>query len=135
MDDQTYLKYLERAHSMLPEKVLKHERFQPPDVESMIEGTRTIITNWRTFTRRINFNKPHLIRYLARELATSAIEEGNRLILMGRFRTQQIDRVLKTYIKRYIICEECGRPDTHLVREDRILFKVCEACGARKSVE
>ncbi|MCD6263176.1 translation initiation factor IF-2, partial [Candidatus Bathyarchaeota archaeon] len=38
------------------------------------------------------------------------------------------------YTKRYVICPVCKRPDTRIVKEKRLAFLVCEACGARSSI-
>ncbi|MHA1236157.1 MAG: translation initiation factor IF-2 subunit beta, partial [Candidatus Hodarchaeales archaeon] len=42
---------------------------------------------------------------------------------------------LRAYVKDFVLCEECQKPDTKLVREGRVLIKVCEACGARGAVK
>jgi len=42
--------------------------------------------------------------------------------------------IIDAYIKEYVICSECGRPDTHLIKSDRILTLRCDACGAHRPV-
>ena len=34
----------------------------------------------------------------------------------------------------YVVCTECGRPDTKIVKEDRVMVLECEACGARRPI-
>ncbi len=137
MIEQEYVELLQRARSLLPQKVFARERFVMPSVESIIEGSKTYIVNWAEILKDLNADsrrKDHLSKYLARENATSAVEEGNRLVLQGRFAEAQLNKVLTTYIKHYVLCQVCGKPDTHLVRDERLTIKVCEACGARQSV-
>jgi len=33
-----------------------------------------------------------------------------------------------------VICPVCNRPDTQIVRERRLGFLQCDACGARSSI-
>ncbi len=77
----------------------------------------------------------HLGKHLAREFATSSTEERGRLCLQGKFSGGMINRELAAYVKDFVLCEECGKPDTKLTKEGRILIKVCEACGARVAVK
>ena len=35
----------------------------------------------------------------------------------------------------FVICSECSRPDTHLVKQGRELLIRCDACGAFRSVK
>ncbi len=137
MDEQEYVSLLQRARSQLPQKILTRERFVMPTIESIIEGSKTYIVNWQDILKALNADeqrKDHLSKYLARENATSAVEEGNRLVLQGRFAEPQLNKVLSTYIKHYVLCPICEKPDTHLIKEERLTIKVCEACGARQSV-
>ena len=46
-----------------------------------------------------------------------------------------IQRKLESYVKEYVTCKVCGRPDTKLLKDDRITFSKCEACGAKTSVK
>jgi hypothetical protein len=46
-----------------------------------------------------------------------------------------VNKKLDEYVNRYVICKECKRPDTKLVKEDRISFLKCEACGAKSSIK
>ena len=47
----------------------------------------------------------------------------------------QNENCTKDILVDWNFCPECGKPDTNLVKEDRINFLVCEACGARTSVK
>ena len=47
---------------------------------------------------------------------------------------KKIQDKLETYIREYVVCKECKRPDTKLTKENRITVLVCEACGAKYGV-
>jgi translation initiation factor 2 subunit 2 len=39
-----------------------------------------------------------------------------------------------SYTETFVLCSECGRPDTKINKEGRILVLECEACGAHRPV-
>jgi translation initiation factor 2 subunit 2 len=45
-----------------------------------------------------------------------------------------INEKIQEYVAEFVICKECKKPDTELVKEDRLTFIHCLACGAKKSV-
>jgi translation initiation factor 2 subunit 2 len=44
-------------------------------------------------------------------------------------------RLMQRYMENFVVCPVCKRPDTKIVREKRLSFLICEACGARSSVQ
>ncbi|UCE12145.1 MAG: translation initiation factor IF-2 subunit beta [Candidatus Heimdallarchaeota archaeon] len=135
--EKDYLATLKRARKNLPAHVFEKSRFQIPKADVFKEGNKTWITDWGRILKILNreSESDHLAKHLAREFATSSTEERGRLCLQGKFSGTMINRELETYVKEFVLCEECGKPDTKLAKEGRILIKVCEACGARGAVK
>ncbi len=135
--EKEYLSTLKRARENLPAHVFEKSRFQIPNADVFREGNKTWITDWNRILKVINReeNGDHLAKHLAGEFATSATEERGRLCLQGKFSRVMVNRELTSYVKDFVLCEECSKPDTKLAREGRILIKVCEACGARVAVK
>jgi len=71
---------------------------------------------------------------LFKELATPGTIEERRLILQTKLQRGIIEKKIEDYVKEFVICKVCGKPDTHLERERRITFLKCEACGAKEPV-
>jgi translation initiation factor 2 subunit 2 len=67
-------------------------------------------------------------------MATLANFDGNRALFQGKHNADSIRGLIDAYAKKYVICPVCGRPDTQLVKEKRLWFLQCEACGARSSI-
>ena len=42
--------------------------------------------------------------------------------------------IIKSYVEDYVICSECGKPDTRLVKDDRVMILRCDACGSHRPV-
>jgi translation initiation factor 2 subunit 2 len=129
-----YEELLRDVYAQLPKARPKAERFEMPVVDSVIQGNKTIIRNFSAICNALRRAERHLLKWLTRELAAPGTVEETRAILQTRLPRQMIQRKLEAYFKEFVVCRECKRPDTRLVREGRITLLVCEACGARAAV-
>jgi translation initiation factor 2 subunit 2 len=129
-----YIKNLDRALSMLPEVQGTGERFVVPEPKLLTEGKTTVFENFATISAKLNREPGHVIKFLLRELGTAGKMEGTRAVFNGRFSIGVVSALIDAYIQEYVTCSECGRPDTHLIKEDRILTLRCDACGAHRPV-
>ncbi|WP_409199837.1 translation initiation factor IF-2 subunit beta [Methanobrevibacter sp. DSM 116169] len=126
-----YENLLTRAIDQLPPEVFEHKRFKIPKAYSDIQGNRTFIKNFKEVSERLNRDPQHVLKFLLRELGTAGNLEGGRAILQGKFTHYLINERLEEYVEKYVICQECNRPDTKIIREGRISILKCEACGAK----
>ncbi|MBS7615224.1 translation initiation factor IF-2 subunit beta [Candidatus Bathyarchaeota archaeon] len=130
-----YEKMLDEAYSKLPREVSKHERFEIPKMQCTTFGARTIFHNFKEVCDIMNRNPVHVLRYLSKEMATAGTIDGNRAIFQGKFELETCNQILKRYVNEFVVCPVCKRPDTKIVKEKRLFFLVCEACGARSPVK
>jgi translation initiation factor 2 subunit 2 len=130
-----YRELLKRAHSQLPAEVFKTVRFEIPRVRSGNVGMRTYLVNYKEITDALNRDPLHLLHYLSREMATSGTIDGARAIFQGKFNNDTLNRLIESYANEFVICPICKRPDTKIVKEKRLAFLQCEACGAKSSVK
>ncbi|HHY00599.1 MAG: translation initiation factor IF-2 subunit beta [Methanobacterium sp.] len=126
-----YEELLDRAIEQIPPQSSQTKRFSVPKAYSLIQGNRTIIQNFGEVTDAMNRDPQHVLKFLLRELGTAGNLEGNRAIMQGKFTHYLINDRMDDYVKRFIMCHECNRPDTKIIREDRIFILKCEACGAK----
>lgn len=127
---------LERGRASLPEKVFKSERFETPVVDSFIQGTKTLIRNFDFISQKLRREPAFIAKYLFKELAARGEFEGGRLLLQGKFTDRTLNERIQLFTKTYVVCKECGKPDTNLKDVERgVKQLVCEACGARASVK
>ncbi len=133
-DMYDYDSLLARVREALPEEIKNRERFEVPKVEVIYEGKSTIIKNFMDIVKRINRDQMHVYKYLMRELGTAGSIQGDRLVLKGRISQSLIQSRIDSYVKTYVICYECGSPDTELRKEGRVEILVCKACGAIRPV-
>jgi translation initiation factor 2 subunit 2 len=131
---EDYKKLLQLAVEKVPKNVSVRDRFEVPSLSVEIQKNKTIIKNFREICDVLRREPEHLSKYLSKNLATPAILEGGTLILQAVVSSEMIEKKIESYVKEFIYCKVCGKPDTKLVKEDRLLFMVCEACGAKSSV-
>src|SRR3989338_8368778 len=96
---------------------------------------KTIITNLDDVANRLQREPAHLLKFMLKELATKQERKETQLTVIGRFTEDHMNRKLEAYVKSFVLCPECGRPDTRILREDRLDFMKCEACGAKRSIQ
>ena len=129
-----YEEQLDRALEETPDIEGDSGRFEVPDPEVRQEGNVTVYENFQATLRRLSRDEDHVLRILQNELGTSAhIDESGRARLTGEFSQRRVADALDEYVDRYVICSECGLPDTKLEREQGALLLQCDACGARSS--
>jgi len=119
----------------MPEVQAKRERLELPRIMIQTVGMRTIIGNFKEIADALDRDPQHLIKFLTREMATAATFHESRAIFQGKFRADSFERLLQRYLEGYVICPVCKRPDTKLVKEKRLSFLVCNACGAKSSIK
>jgi len=129
---KSYKEMLEEARNKISTNVAKVSRLEVPESRVEIQGNRTFIANFIDITNNIRRDPKHLAKYLFRELAKPGHIDGNRFVLQGKVIKSLIDDKIKNYIKEFVYCQECNRPDTHFEKEERIIFLKCEACGAKQ---
>ncbi len=130
-----YSQLLQRARAKIPATVGTGERFQMPSADIMQEGKQTIVRNFGELLEKMNRSDDHAVPILLREFGTAGHYEGGRLVLQGRVPDRNVEDRLAKYLETYVICGECGRPDTHLMKEERTTVLKCDACGAHRPVK
>ena len=132
--EKDYKTMLDRAYKNLPEVLEEEDRFQIPRARVTRQGRRSIIMNFREIAEGLQRPPEHLLKFLLRETATRGNFDGDKVVFQGRFNSDSIRNLIEIYTNKYVICPVCGRPDTHVVRDKRLSFLQCDACGARSSI-
>jgi translation initiation factor 2 subunit 2 len=133
--DFRYDELLKRACAQMPEVSLKVERLELPRLFINTVGMRTIISNFNEVADVLDRDPQHVLKFLTREMATAATFHDSRAIFQGKFQRDSFERLLLRYMESFVICPVCKRPDTKIVKEKRLSFLVCNACGAKSSIK
>jgi len=130
-----YEELLNRAEELLPKETKKEEeRFKLPAPKVKIQGNRTYFVNLAEIANRCGRKPEHLLKFLARELATFGNTEGSQVVFVGKFGYTLVKEKILMYFREFVKCPECGKPDTQIIKEDRQPVMKCMACGAKHPV-
>jgi translation initiation factor 2 subunit 2 len=126
-----YEKLLNEAYEKVKKVEGNGERFEIPKIEGHFEGKKTILNNFFQIASYIRRNPEHFQKFLSKELATSGQVEGDRLVFNNKIPSAKVNAKIEEYIKEFVICKQCGKPDTELVKQERLNVVHCLACGAK----
>ena len=133
-DEDDYMALLNRAKIACPETIENHERFEIPELEILQEGKITVFRNFIDVTDKLRRDPQHVLQFLLKELGAPGNVEGRRAVFKAKISPNQINDKIQMYTETYVICSECGLPDTKMVKDGRTLMLECEACGARRPI-
>jgi translation initiation factor 2 subunit 2 len=134
MTDQDYQDLLKRLQSLTSKERIVDERLKIPKVDVFYEGNTTVIRNFDKIVDVLNRDPSHFLKFLLGSVGTAGDIAGGRVIFQGKIPMKTLQDRLDEYVETYVMCQECNRPDTHLVKKDRTLMIRCDACGAVRSI-
>ena len=129
-----YEKLLDEAYGKVKKLDTSGERFEIPKIEGYVEGKKTILTNFYRIASHLRRDIEHFQKFMLRELAASGQKEGDRFVLNIKVPSAKINQKIEKYANEFVICRECKKPDTEIIKQDRISFLHCLACGAKHPV-
>jgi len=126
-----YSKLLKRGRDNLPEIVSVRERFEIEKIRGHHQGNKTILSNFFSITTSFSREPAHVLKYLLKELATSGELKGNVAVFNSKLSSKNINQRIREYANKYVLCYDCGKPDTKILVEEGIQYIKCAACGAK----
>jgi translation initiation factor 2 subunit 2 len=129
-----YEKLLDKLYNEVKPIKSSSERFEVPKIQGHVEGNKTIMKNINQICDIIRRDKNHFLKFLSRELASLAVTEEDRVIFNRKLSAQMVNEKIQKYVEEFVICHECKKPDTELIKQGEFMFLHCMACGAKHSV-
>ena len=130
MTSYDYKDLLKKVQDNIESNTVSDDRFNLPKAEIFYEGNTSVIKNFDKISDAVNREPDEILKFLLGGLGTAGERSGSRVIFQGKIRAESIQSKLMDYIDTYVICSECGKPDTHLVKRGRNTMVRCDACGA-----
>ncbi len=131
-----YAEMLKRAKEQLPEIAEGSERFELPRVKGHIQGNATIISNFAQIADDLNRPMRHVLKFLSKELAAKGvIKKDQYAIFNSKLSASRINDKIAEYAQAYVLCSDCGKPDTKIEKIGQALFLKCQACGAKHALK
>ena len=130
-----YEALLDKGLKEMPEFVFEKHRFEIPNVRGHVQGNKTIISNFLQIASLFHRKPEHMLKYVLKELAAPGGIRNGQLYLGAKIPASNINEKVRKYANEYVLCGECGKPDTQLEKEKSITFLKCTACGAKNTVK
>ncbi|KAH6654384.1 domain found in IF2B/IF5-domain-containing protein [Truncatella angustata] len=115
----------------------KFYRYKMPRLQVKVEGKgngiKTVIVNLSTVAQSLARPGGHVIKWFGLDLGaqTNMDPPDDRWIVNGAHDGETLQKSLFVFIEKYVLCDDCGNPETDLSIKDEIVRKDCKACGAR----
>jgi translation initiation factor 2 subunit 2 len=140
LDDDTdydYMYLLERIRQFRPDEPASKLIIPLPNVNKLVPK-KVMFVNFSDTVKVLNRPVEHIISFISSELNSDcSLDAMNRLIIRGKYGSRHLESVLKTYIIQYVVCNECKKTNTCLVKDPitRLSFVKCTDCQSSRSVE
>ena len=131
---ENYEKLLEQAYKKTKQIDVSGERFEIPKIEGHFQGKRTVLSNFFQIANHLRRKPEHFQKFMLKELAASGQKEGDRLILNIKVPSTKLNSKIEQYVNEFVLCKECKKPDTQIMKEGRLTFLHCLACGAKHPI-
>jgi len=132
---ENYEKLLNKAYAEVKVVSSTSKRFDVPNAKGRVSGKNTIITNISEISNYLRRPVEQLAKFLQKELATSGKIDNDALILKTRLNSTRVNEKVQKYVKEFVFCPVCGKPDTEILSQKGIKIKHCLACGAKSPVK
>ena len=130
-----YKAMLKKAGEDMPEVVFEKERFEIPKVTGHLQGNRTVVSNFHQIANALSRPVEHLMKYVLKELATPGTLTKTALIMGSKVPASKVNEKVKNYAHEFVLCKNCGKPDTKIEKERNMTFMKCTACGSRQAIK
>lgn len=130
-----YKELLKKAREKLPEAAFEKQRFEIPKVIGHVQGNMTVVSNFRQITQTLGRPTEHMLKYILKELAAPGGLKPKGLLIGTKVPASKINEKIKQYAHEYVLCPECGKPDTQIEKEGQFAYLKCTACGARHPIK
>lgn len=132
---KNYQEILDEGIKALPQEVVVTERFEVPKVKGHIQGNKTYITNFNQILSSFRREKDHFLKFLLNELATPGTFDGPRLVFGRKVSATLINQKIQQYAETFVLCSNCGKPDTQIIKKENATYLKCSACGAQNLIK
>ena len=104
-------------------------RYKMPNIDIQHTKTKTIITNITDIIESIKRNEIYLQKYIGYELGARVLNKNYRFEINGKHDKNKIIDIVNSFIKLYVLCIECGLPETNIsICKNKAYFD-CRSCG------
>ena len=116
-------------------------RYKMPVVYGKVEGRgngiKTVIPNIAEVALSLHRSPAEVCKFFGTEIGaqTSYNEKDDRAVVNGQHTDPQLQDMMHKYIEKYVICPNCGLPETEYKIKNGCIYHRCAACGASEMLD
>jgi translation initiation factor 5 len=118
-------------------------RYKMPKLIAKVEGKgngiKTVIVNMVEIAKSLNRPPMYPTKFFGCEIGaqTQFDQKNERYIVNGSHDAHKLQDMLDGFIKKFVLCPECGNPETNLVvsQKRQMVNQQCIACGYQGPVD
>lgn len=106
-------------------------RYQMSQINLKHETNFTLITNIEVIANELKRDVNSIMKFLGSSFGTQSKFDKKRNCgsLQGPFTIEKIQSELQKYINEFVLCLQCGLPETTFEKKQKKLYSKCSACG------
>jgi len=110
-------------------------RYKMPRIQAVVEGRgngiRTVIVNMNDIARSLKRPPDYPTKWFGCELGAMSKYDPKtgRATVNGNHSQQQLAQLLEGFIQKYVLCPQCGLPETDMYVKKDAIKQDCKACG------
>jgi len=116
-------------------------RYKMPTVAGKVEGRgngiKTVIVNCQELALSLHRESGELNKFFGCELGaqTTMNEKDDRFVVNGSHTDAILQEMVHRYVEKFVLCPNCGLPETKYKIKNGLIHHVCAACGAKELVD
>jgi len=132
--EMNYEDLLNRGKKQIPDEISDSQRLEIPKVKGHIQGNKTILSNFLQIAKLLDRPPEQILKFILKELATAGEIKNTYVMFNNKIAASKINEKIEKFSNLFVICKECGKPETKLIKENNINIIKCQACGAKYTV-
>jgi len=108
----------------------KFYRYKMPEIIVSREGKRTVLANLDQVAKSLHRDPFQIMKFIGMSLGCIPTIDGTKCILNGSFDSDRVQAMIYEYIDIFVLCKECGNPETKFQCLEGRLERKCNSCGA-----
>jgi hypothetical protein len=100
---------------------------------------KTVLVNLSELSCAVGRPPEHLLTLLGHNLSAASKTEKGKSYVAGHHDPKVIQTQILAFIQAYVMCKNCGNPETSCglegSKKNKVLFLNCKSCGKRKSLD
>jgi translation initiation factor 5 len=106
-------------------------------IEGRGNGIKTVIPNILEVGLSLHRNPSEVNKFFGCELGsqTTYSEETERAVVNGAHTDKALQDLIHRYVEIFVLCPNCGLPETEYKIKNECIFHKCAACGAKDMVD